>query len=130
MSVFALSSISALDRPAVMEARTQLNEIETLYLQVSFDDVASQCAVKEDGIRTCREKPQLTVIDSLRTRVEQSLQAIADHLLNSYSPDVSQVVFFVFFLFILFRCGGMNIHKYSFHLAHIPVQKETKFFFP
>ncbi|XP_060761720.1 serine-protein kinase ATM [Neoarius graeffei] len=87
MSSLQPECISALDRPAVMEARTQLNEIETLYLQVSFDDVALQCAVKEDGIRTCREKPQLTVIDSLRTRVEQSLQAIADHLLNSYSPD-------------------------------------------
>ncbi|XP_058274732.1 serine-protein kinase ATM isoform X2 [Hemibagrus wyckioides] len=78
--------ISPPDRPA--EARALLNEIETLYLQVSFDDVASQHAVEEEGSpRTCRETPQLTVIDSLRARVEQSLQAVADHLLNSFSPD-------------------------------------------
>ncbi|TSP46813.1 Serine-protein kinase ATM [Bagarius yarrelli] len=73
------------------EVRALLNEIETLYLQVSFDDVAtSQRAVEKDrSHETCRDKPQLTVIDSLRTRVERSLQTIADHLLNSYSPDSS-----------------------------------------
>ncbi|KAK3513535.1 hypothetical protein QTP70_016470, partial [Hemibagrus guttatus] len=85
MSSLQPECISPPDRPA--EARALLNEIETLYLQVSFDDVASQHAVEEEGSpRTCREKPQLTVIDSLRTRVEQSLQAVADHLLNSFSP--------------------------------------------
>ncbi|XP_034170693.2 serine-protein kinase ATM [Pangasianodon hypophthalmus] len=85
MSSLQPECISPADQPA--EARTLLNDIETLYLQVSFDDVASHCAVEEDRSRTCREKPQLTVIDSLRTRVEQNLQAVADHLLNSYSPD-------------------------------------------
>lgn len=85
MSSLQLESVSAPDRPA--EARTLLNEIETLYLQVSFDDAASRSAAKADRSGTLREKPQLTVIDSLRTRVEQSLQAVADHLLNSFSPD-------------------------------------------
>ncbi|XP_053342610.1 serine-protein kinase ATM isoform X1 [Clarias gariepinus] len=77
--------ISPPDRPS--EAKTLLDEIETLYLQVSFDDAASLSAVEEDRSRACREKPQLTVFDSLRTRVEQGLQAVADHLLNSYSTD-------------------------------------------
>ncbi|XP_047662626.1 serine-protein kinase ATM isoform X3 [Tachysurus fulvidraco] len=73
-------------RPA--EPRALLNEIETLYLQVSFDDVASHRAAEENQRhRRCQEKPQLTVIDSLRSRVERSLQAVADHLLNSFSPD-------------------------------------------
>ncbi|KAI5092996.1 serine-protein kinase ATM [Silurus meridionalis] len=87
MSSLQLECVSPPVRPT--EGRTLLNEIETLYIQVSFDDVALQSAIKEGHSRTCRETPQFTVIDSLRARVEQSLHAVAEHLLNVYSPDTS-----------------------------------------
>uniref|UniRef100_A0A8B9JDG6 ATM serine/threonine kinase n=1 Tax=Astyanax mexicanus TaxID=7994 RepID=A0A8B9JDG6_ASTMX len=74
------------DQPvAAAESKSFLSEVEALYLQFSFDDADSLTEIREG--RTCRENPQLTVVSGLRTRVEQSLLSVAEHLLNSYSPD-------------------------------------------
>uniref|UniRef100_A0AAR2J0R4 non-specific serine/threonine protein kinase n=1 Tax=Pygocentrus nattereri TaxID=42514 RepID=A0AAR2J0R4_PYGNA len=79
--------LSSLSPPEPPESKNILCEIEALYLQFSFDDTTSCSEIRED--RTCGENPQLTVIGALRTHLEQSLQSVAEHLLNSYSPDSS-----------------------------------------
>ncbi|KAI4871331.1 hypothetical protein NFI96_009730, partial [Prochilodus magdalenae] len=78
-------NLDCLCPPKPPESKSILCEIEALYLQFSFDETPSCSDITED--RTCRENPQLTVIGALRTRLEQSLQSVAEHLLNSYSPD-------------------------------------------
>ncbi|KAI4877690.1 hypothetical protein NFI96_016764 [Prochilodus magdalenae] len=80
-------NLDCLCPPKPPESKSILCEIEALYLQFSFDETPSCSDITED--RTCRENPQLTVIGALRTKLEQSLQSVAEHLLNSYSPDVS-----------------------------------------
>ncbi|KAL7851463.1 hypothetical protein AOLI_G00218190 [Acnodon oligacanthus] len=79
--------LDSLSPPEPPESKSISCEIETLYLQFSFDDTNSCSEIREDI--TCWENPQLTVIGALRTRLEQSLQSVAEHLLNSYSPGSS-----------------------------------------
>ncbi|XP_066511955.1 serine-protein kinase ATM-like isoform X1 [Hoplias malabaricus] len=77
------------EQPAA-ESKIVLSEIEALYLQFSFDDTTSSCsAIREEG--TCQKNPQLTVIIALRTKLEQGLQSVAEHLLNSSDSSVPAV---------------------------------------
>ncbi|KAM9452589.1 serine-protein kinase ATM isoform 3-T3 [Salvelinus alpinus] len=75
---------------AVMQDQTQvevkgaLSEIESMYLQFSFDEMPSNPMVKE---MVSSAGTQLTVVPSLKHKLEQGLLSVADHLLNCYSPD-------------------------------------------
>lgn len=76
------------DQPMV-ESKDTLSEIEILYLQFSFDEMPSDPIDKLQGVTVASAGTQLTVIPSLKDKLEQGLLFVADHLLNCYSPDVS-----------------------------------------
>ncbi|XP_076837050.1 serine-protein kinase ATM isoform X2 [Brachyhypopomus gauderio] len=69
--------------PPALETSGVLKEIQTLFLQFSFDDTVSDSPVVGERSRACWEKPQFTVVGALRNRLEQGLQNVANHLLNS-----------------------------------------------
>uniref|UniRef100_A0A6Q2WZM3 non-specific serine/threonine protein kinase n=1 Tax=Esox lucius TaxID=8010 RepID=A0A6Q2WZM3_ESOLU len=70
------------------EAKDALSEIESLYLQFSFDEMPSEKdGMKLNGVRESSADTQHTVVPSLKNKLEQGLLSVADHLLNCYSPD-------------------------------------------
>ncbi|CAB1347999.1 unnamed protein product [Coregonus sp. 'balchen'] len=69
---------------AQVEAKDALSEIESMYLQFSFDEMPSDPMVK---VTVSSADTQLTVVPSLKHKLEQGLLSVADHLLNCYSPD-------------------------------------------
>ncbi|XP_062844079.1 serine-protein kinase ATM [Trichomycterus rosablanca] len=87
MGSLQLNSMYPSDQAAATDHRNPLSEIEALFLQATFDDLPSRSAAGQNRSATCGEKPQLIVIESLRTRLERSLLSVADHLLNSYSEN-------------------------------------------
>uniref|UniRef100_A0A3B1JQ60 non-specific serine/threonine protein kinase n=1 Tax=Astyanax mexicanus TaxID=7994 RepID=A0A3B1JQ60_ASTMX len=134
--LFLMDSLQ-LQRSAA-ESKSFLSEVEALYLQFSFDDADSLTEIREG--RTCRENPQLTVVSGLRTRVEQSLLSVAEHLLNSYSPDstVTPPAYMVHCLKLLtgvlgaFVCVGViteedACHSSLFHKAKALAQDFTEY---
>uniref|UniRef100_A0A8C2EAP5 non-specific serine/threonine protein kinase n=1 Tax=Cyprinus carpio TaxID=7962 RepID=A0A8C2EAP5_CYPCA len=66
-----------------------LGEIESLFLQFSFDDTHSNTGATIDKDIVYSEKPQFTVIQALRSKLEHSLLSVAEQLFNCYSPDSS-----------------------------------------
>lgn len=70
-----------------VEVKGSLSEIESMYLQFSFDEMPSNPMVK---VMVSSAGTQLTVVPSLKHKLEQGLLSVADHLLNCYSPDVSE----------------------------------------
>ncbi|CAM4556990.1 unnamed protein product [Leuciscus chuanchicus] len=71
------------------EAKDTLGEVESLFLQFSFDDTPPSTKVTADGDGVYSEKPQFTVIPALRSKLELSLLSVAEQLFNCYSPDSS-----------------------------------------
>uniref|UniRef100_A0A8C2EAK1 non-specific serine/threonine protein kinase n=1 Tax=Cyprinus carpio TaxID=7962 RepID=A0A8C2EAK1_CYPCA len=71
------------------EGKDSLGEIESLFLQFSFDDTHSNTGATIDKDIVYSEKPQFTVIQALRSKLEHSLLSVAEQLFNCYSPDVS-----------------------------------------
>uniref|UniRef100_A0A673I416 non-specific serine/threonine protein kinase n=1 Tax=Sinocyclocheilus rhinocerous TaxID=307959 RepID=A0A673I416_9TELE len=71
------------------EGKDNLGEIESLFLQFSFDDTHSNTGATIDKDIVYSEKPQFTVIQALRSKLEHSLLSVAEQLFNCYSPDVS-----------------------------------------
>ncbi|KAL6116348.1 atm [Pungitius sinensis] len=67
------------------KAKDNLEEIERLYLQFSFNALAPPAAA--GGEAAARTDGQLAAVFGLRKRLEQSLLCVADNLLNCYSPD-------------------------------------------
>uniref|UniRef100_A0A4W4G4B4 non-specific serine/threonine protein kinase n=1 Tax=Electrophorus electricus TaxID=8005 RepID=A0A4W4G4B4_ELEEL len=84
----SVSGLLYLKGSPVLDPSGVLTEVQALYLQFSFDDTVSGSSAAEDRSDACWEKPQLTVIGPLRRRLEQGLQDVASHLLNS-PPGVS-----------------------------------------
>ncbi|XP_019903465.2 serine-protein kinase ATM isoform X2 [Esox lucius] len=83
----ALESAMTQDQ-AQKEAKDALSEIESLYLQFSFDEMPSEKdGMKLNGVRESSADTQHTVVPSLKNKLEQGLLSVADHLLNCYSPD-------------------------------------------
>jgi len=78
---------------SLTEAKDTLAEVERLFLQFSFDDTPPSTKVTADRDGVYSEKPQFTVIQALRTKLELSLLSVAEQLFNCYSPDVSVVDF-------------------------------------
>ncbi|KAI1893429.1 hypothetical protein AGOR_G00123630 [Albula goreensis] len=71
----------------VSESEDTLSQIESLYLQFTFDEMPSANTVEVGGATVHPADPPVTVVPGQRERVEQNLQSVADHLLNCYSPD-------------------------------------------
>ncbi|CAM4557078.1 unnamed protein product [Leuciscus chuanchicus] len=71
------------------EAKDTLGEVESLFLQFSFDDTPPSTKVTADGDGVYSEKPQFTVIPALRSKLDLSLLSVAEQLFNCYSPDSS-----------------------------------------
>uniref|UniRef100_A0A6Q2X681 non-specific serine/threonine protein kinase n=1 Tax=Esox lucius TaxID=8010 RepID=A0A6Q2X681_ESOLU len=85
----ALESAMTQDQ-AQKEAKDALSEIESLYLQFSFDEMPSEKdGMKLNGVRESSADTQHTVVPSLKNKLEQGLLSVADHLLNCYSPDTT-----------------------------------------
>ncbi|KAK7172240.1 hypothetical protein R3I93_004526 [Phoxinus phoxinus] len=74
---------------SLTEAKDTLGEVESLFLQFSFDDAPPSTKAKADRDGVYSEKPQFTVIQALRSKLELSLLSVAEQLFNCYSPDSS-----------------------------------------
>lgn len=66
-----------------------MGEIESFFLQFSFDDTHSNTGATIDRDIVHSEKAQFTVIQALRSKLEHNLLSVAEQLFNCYSPDVS-----------------------------------------
>ncbi|XP_059186754.1 serine-protein kinase ATM [Centropristis striata] len=68
-------------------AKENLEEIERLYLQFSFNALPSAMRATDEPVTTASTDGQFAAVPSLRKKLEQSLLCVADNLLNCYSPD-------------------------------------------
>ncbi|XP_035535894.1 serine-protein kinase ATM isoform X2 [Morone saxatilis] len=68
-------------------AKDNLEEIERLYLQVSFNMLPSASRGTDESVKAASTNGQFAAIPGLRNKLEQSLLCVADNLLNCYSPD-------------------------------------------
>ncbi|KAJ7995488.1 hypothetical protein DPEC_G00245090 [Dallia pectoralis] len=72
------------------DPKDDLREIESLYLQFSFDETpADKERTKLDSATESSGDTEHTVVPSLKNNLEKRLLAVADHLLNCYSPDTT-----------------------------------------
>ncbi|XP_050985185.1 serine-protein kinase ATM [Labeo rohita] len=74
------------------EGKDSLGEIESLFLQFSFDDTHSNTGAAIDRESVYSENPQFTVIQALKNQLEHSLLSVAEQLFNCYSPDSSDTL--------------------------------------
>uniref|UniRef100_A0A8C7HPN6 non-specific serine/threonine protein kinase n=1 Tax=Oncorhynchus kisutch TaxID=8019 RepID=A0A8C7HPN6_ONCKI len=79
-------SDAVMQEQAQVEVKGSLSEIESMYLQFSFDEMPSNPMAK---VMVSSAGTQLTVVPSLKHKLEQGLLSVADHLLNCYSPDTT-----------------------------------------
>ena len=70
-------------------ADATLREVEGLYLQFTFNDVTPELTAPVQGGAAGPAEAQLTVVAGLKDQMEKALLAVADNLLNCFSPDVS-----------------------------------------
>ncbi|XP_067102314.1 serine-protein kinase ATM isoform X1 [Osmerus mordax] len=79
---------SALTRYQVLPgADATLKEVESLYLQFTFNDVTPDLTARVQGGAVGSAEAQLTVVAGLKDQMEKALLAVADNLLNCFSPD-------------------------------------------
>ncbi|XP_022624615.1 serine-protein kinase ATM [Seriola dumerili] len=69
------------------DAKDNLEEIERLYLQFSFNTLPSEVRGSEESVKPSSADGQFAAVPGLRNKLEQSLLCVADNLLNCYSPD-------------------------------------------
>ncbi|XP_041796008.1 serine-protein kinase ATM isoform X4 [Chelmon rostratus] len=69
------------------EAKDNLEEIERLYMQFSFNTLPSAMRGNDESVKAASADGQFSAMPGLRTKLEQSLLSVADNLLNCYSPD-------------------------------------------
>ncbi|XP_069045887.1 serine-protein kinase ATM isoform X1 [Lepisosteus oculatus] len=72
---------------SVSDEEDALVEIESLYLQSTFDEMPNHVI---SGAQSCSKdsaRGPHTVLQPVRERVERDLMSVADHLLDCYSPD-------------------------------------------
>ncbi|XP_067221098.1 serine-protein kinase ATM isoform X2 [Chanodichthys erythropterus] len=74
---------------SITEGKDTLQEVESLFLQFTFDDTLPSTEVTVDRDSVYSEKPQFTVIQALRSKLEHSLLSVAEQLFHCYSPDSS-----------------------------------------
>ncbi|XP_076138976.1 serine-protein kinase ATM [Alosa pseudoharengus] len=87
MGTLTPESFAPQDQRTSADVRPALSEVEGLYLQFSFDDAPPCAPHGVDAGGVAPKDPQLTLVPEVRTRLEQSLLSVADHLLNCYSPE-------------------------------------------
>ncbi|KAG7478644.1 serine-protein kinase ATM [Solea senegalensis] len=75
------------EQSSPFDAKDNLEEIERLYLQFSFNALPSEIGGTEESLKTTSADGQFTSVPSLRNKLEHSLLCVADTLLNCYSPD-------------------------------------------
>ncbi|XP_054470748.1 LOW QUALITY PROTEIN: serine-protein kinase ATM [Anoplopoma fimbria] len=68
-------------------AKDNLEEIERLYLQFSFNTLPSPRRDNCESVTTAVTDGNFAAAPSLRNKLEESLLCVADNLLNCYSPD-------------------------------------------
>uniref|UniRef100_A0A8C4HFF1 ATM serine/threonine kinase n=1 Tax=Dicentrarchus labrax TaxID=13489 RepID=A0A8C4HFF1_DICLA len=68
-------------------AKDNQEEIERLYLQLSFNMLPSATRGTDESVKAASTDGQFAAIPGLRNKLEQSLLCVADNLLNCYSPD-------------------------------------------
>ncbi|KAM4566592.1 serine-protein kinase ATM isoform 3-T3 [Odontesthes bonariensis] len=74
--------------PVSSDAKDNLEEIERLYQQFSFNTLPSDVRGSDEApVNTASAACQFAAVPGLRHRLEQSLLSMADNLLNCYSPD-------------------------------------------
>ena len=71
------------------DAKVNLEEIERLYLQFSFNALPSEVRGIEESGKMSSADGQFAAVPGIRSKLEQSLLCVADNLLNCYSPGVS-----------------------------------------
>uniref|UniRef100_A0A8C2X029 non-specific serine/threonine protein kinase n=1 Tax=Cyclopterus lumpus TaxID=8103 RepID=A0A8C2X029_CYCLU len=68
-------------------SKDNLEEIERLYLQFSFNTLPSPRRDSGESATAASTHGQFAAVPCLRNKLEQSLLCVADNLLNCYSPD-------------------------------------------
>uniref|UniRef100_A0AAQ5ZG16 non-specific serine/threonine protein kinase n=1 Tax=Amphiprion ocellaris TaxID=80972 RepID=A0AAQ5ZG16_AMPOC len=69
------------------DAKDNLEEVEGLYQQFSFNTLPSEVQRADESLKTPSVDCQFAAVPGLRQKLEQSLLCVADNLLNCYSPD-------------------------------------------
>ncbi|XP_047449742.1 serine-protein kinase ATM isoform X2 [Mugil cephalus] len=69
------------------DAKDDLEQVERLYQQFSFNTLPPEIRGTEESVETASADSQFAAVPGLRNKLEQSLLCVADSLLNSYSPD-------------------------------------------
>lgn len=96
------------------EGKDSLGEIESLFLQFSFDDTHSNTGAAIDRESVYSENPQFTVIQALKNQLEHSLLSVAEQLFNCYSPDVSIPVYYTLLNMIVKSSTASVVSSYKF----------------
>lgn len=78
------------------DAKENLDMIERLYLQFTFNTLPSEVRGAEESVKASSVDSQFATVPTLRNKLEQSLLCVADNLLNCYSPDVSCMLLALF----------------------------------
>lgn len=71
------------------DAKDNLEQIERLYQQFSFNTSPSEVRRFDESARTASADSRFAAVPGLRNKLEQSLLCVADNLLNCFSPEVS-----------------------------------------
>ncbi|XP_067450490.1 serine-protein kinase ATM isoform X1 [Thunnus thynnus] len=69
------------------DTRDNLEEIERLHLQFSFNTLPSDIRRGDETVKRTSTDGQFTALPGLKSKLEQSVLCVADNLLNCYSPD-------------------------------------------
>ncbi|XP_069003708.1 serine-protein kinase ATM [Embiotoca jacksoni] len=67
------------------DAKDNLEEIEKLYQQFSFNMLPSEIREADESVKMTPADSQFSAVPGLRNKLEQSLLCVADHLLNAES---------------------------------------------
>ncbi|KAM7413396.1 hypothetical protein PAMA_020672 [Pampus argenteus] len=71
----------------LLSARDNLEAIERLYLQFSFNTLPSDIRATDGIVKRTSTDGQFAAVPGLKNKLEQSMLCVADNLLNCYSPD-------------------------------------------
>ncbi|XP_030599575.1 serine-protein kinase ATM-like [Archocentrus centrarchus] len=69
------------------DAKDNLEQIERLYQQFSFNALPSEVCRCDESVRAASADGQFAAVPGLRNKLEQSLLCVADNLLNCFSPE-------------------------------------------
>lgn len=76
--------------PQQTSPKDTVEEMERLFLQISFDAPPPVTPGADEPVKTQSAGAQFAATAGLRKKMEESLLCVADNLLSCYSPDVSR----------------------------------------